>query len=257
MEKFNVNFQTDKVLELWHILSDKGYLCFDKITNVKVSVKKKKRNEGMPFNSRARIETALYRIEDTLNYMNTIPLGVNPQRMQAFDFYDFVNCEVVVIDCIEVLAHIFDLKTEILELKAKNDIFRDSGTDNDFVKYIRSLASVHPLDTSGHPKYNGYENFHCSPRAYWDSTMQDGKDLTIAIYDSANTENELEYLRVSIDDFVKVLQRWINFIDVIAIAVKDYEKKSIEKYRLISMKNPDDFDDYVDYIKYLKEKYIK
>ena len=147
MEKFNVNFQTDKVLELWHILSDKGYLCFDKITNVKVSVKKQKRNEGMPFNSRARIETALYRIEDTLNYMNTIQLGVNPQRMQAFDFYDFVNCEVVVIDCIEVLAHIFDLETEILELKAKNDIFRDSGTDNDFVKYIRSLASVHPLDT--------------------------------------------------------------------------------------------------------------
>lgn len=257
MEKFNLNFQTDKVLELWHILSDKGYLCFDKITNVKVSVKKQKRNEGMPFNSRARIETALYRIEDTLNYINTIPLGVDPQRMQAFDFYDFVNCEVVVIDCIEVLAHIFNLETEILELKAKKDIFRDSGTDNDFVKYIRSLASVHPLDTSGHPKYNGYENFHCSPRAYWDSTMQDGKDLTIAIYDSANTENELEYLRVSIDDFVKVLQRWINFIDVIAIAVKDYEKKSIEEYRLISMKNPDDFDDYVDYIKYLKEEYIK
>ena len=43
MEKFNLNFQTDKVLELWHILSDKGYLCFDKITNVKVSVKKQKR----------------------------------------------------------------------------------------------------------------------------------------------------------------------------------------------------------------------
>ena len=40
---------------------------------------------------------------------------------------------------------------------------------------------------------------------------------------------------------------------MIAIAVKDYEKKSIEEYRLISMKNPDDFDDYVDYIKYLKE----
>lgn len=67
----------------------------------------------------------------------------------------------------------------------------------------------------------------------------------------------MEYLRVSIDDFVKVLQRWINFIDVIAIAVKDYEKKSIEEYRLISMKNSDDFDDYVDYIKYLKEEYIK
>ena len=43
MEKLNVNFQTDKVLELWHILSDKGYLCFDKITNVKVSEEAKKK----------------------------------------------------------------------------------------------------------------------------------------------------------------------------------------------------------------------
>lgn len=255
MNKFNVNFQADKVHKLWLILSDKGYLCFDKITNV--NVKTKKKNENMPFISRARIETALYRIEDTLNYMNAIPLGANPQRLAAFDFYDFINCEVVVIDCIEVLAHIFGLETDIIDLKNKNDIFNGNGTDNDFVKYIRSLASVHPLDTSGHPKYNGYENFHCSPRAYWDSTMQDGKDLTITIYDSANNQNELEYLRVGIDDFVRFLKRWIDFIDVIAIAVKDYERKSIAEYRLIPMKRPCDFEQYVDYIEYLKEEYIK
>ena len=63
MKRFNVNFQIDKVLELWQILSEKGYLCFDKITNAKIGRK------DIPFNSRARIETALYRIEDTLNYM--------------------------------------------------------------------------------------------------------------------------------------------------------------------------------------------
>ena len=140
MNKFNVNFQIDKIQELWIVLSDKGYLCFDKITNVKVETKKK--NKSMPFNSRARIETALYRMEDTLNYMNTIPLGINPQRLAAFDFYDFVNCEVVVIDCIETLAHIFGCETEISNLKQKNDIFNGSGTDNNFVKYVRSLASV-------------------------------------------------------------------------------------------------------------------
>lgn len=37
MKRFNVNFQIDKVLELWQILSEKGYLCFDKITNVKIA----------------------------------------------------------------------------------------------------------------------------------------------------------------------------------------------------------------------------
>ena len=246
-----MNFQIDKVLELWQILSEKGYLCFDKITNAKIGRK------DIPFNSRARIETALYRIEDTLNYMNKIELGVNRERMQAFDFYDFINCEVVVIDCIEALAHIFGLEKEISEIKGKRDVFRGDGTDNDFVKYVRSLASVHPLDTSGHPKYNGHENFHCSPRAYWDSAMQDGMDLTITIYDSANTQNELEYLRVRVDDFVKVLQRWIDFMDVIMTAIRDYERKTIAEYKETSMKMPCEFDNYVDYIRYLKEEYIK
>lgn len=251
MRNFNVNFQIDKINELWNVLSDKGYLCFDKDMEVKINRK------DFTFNARARIETALYRIGDTLNYMNTIPLGTNPQRMQAFDFYDFVNCEVVVVDCIEILAHIFECEKGISDLKQKRDIFNGNGTDNDFVKYVRSLASVHPLDTSGHPKYNGYENFHCSPRAYWDSTMQDGKDLTIAIYDSANTANELEYLRVSIADFVTFLQRWIDFIDVIKVGIKEYEIRRIEENKQTPMKTPCDFENYVDYIDYLKKEYIK
>lgn len=255
MKKYDVNFKIDKIQELWLTLSDKGFLCFDKITNV--SVKSKKKQNNMPFNSRARIETALYRIEDTLKYMNTIPLGTNPQRMQAFDFYDFVNCEVVVIDCIEMLGHIFGCESDISKLKQKNDIFKRNGTDNDFVKYVRSLASVHPLDTSRHPDYNGYENFHCSPRTYWDSTSQDGKDITITIYDSANKQNELEFLRVSINDFVSFLQRWIDLLDIIAIAVKDYERESIEEYKRSVMKTPSDFECYTDYIKYLKEEYIR
>lgn len=59
MKKYDVNFKIDKIQELWLTLSDKGFLCFDKITNV--SVKSKKKQNNMPFNSRARIETALYR----------------------------------------------------------------------------------------------------------------------------------------------------------------------------------------------------
>ena len=56
--------------------------------------------------------------------------------------------------------------------------------------------------------------------------MQDGMDLTITIYDSANMQNELEYLRVRVDDFVKVLQRWIDFMDVIMTAIRDYENRT-------------------------------
>lgn len=45
MKKYDVNFKIDKIQELWLTLSDKGFLCFDKITNVSVKSKKKQNNE--------------------------------------------------------------------------------------------------------------------------------------------------------------------------------------------------------------------
>lgn len=260
LKKFNVDFKTDKVIDLWIALSDKGFLCFDKVTNVNVRLKKKKNNRPtsyMPFKSRTRLDCALNRIEDTLEYMNTIHLGSTVGKRSAFDFYDFVNCEMVVIDCIESIAKIFDMEQEIENLKQERSIFNGAGTDMDFVKYIRSLASVHPLNTTCHPKFNGYENFHCSPRAYWDSSILDDRDLTIVICDSANPNDEYDFIGIRVSDFVDYLNKWIDFIDDILVSIKKYEMDRIEHYRKIPMKSLSDFTSYPDYITYLKSEYVE
>lgn len=260
LKKFSVNFTTDKITDLWIALSDKGFLCFDKVMDVYVPLKKPRNDKRiikMPFKSRARIDSALNRIEDTLEYMNTIPLGSTAGKRAAFDFYDFVNCEMVVIDCIESIARIFDMESEIKNLKGKRNIFNGSGTDIDFVKYIRSLASVHPLDTSAHPKFHGYENFHCSPRAYWDSSLLDDRDLTVVIYDSTKSADDYTFIGIKVSDFVDYLNEWINFIDDVIIAIKKYEINEIERYKHVQMKQMSDFSLYPDYIEYLKIEYLK
>lgn len=260
MKKFNIHFKTDKVTELWITLSDKGFLCFDKVTNVRVRLKQKRNGKSiwsMPFKSRARLDCALNRMEDTLEYMNTIQLGSTVGKRSAFDFYDFVNCEMVVIDCIESIAKIFDMGSELKSLKQEKNIFNEAGTDVEFVKYIRSLASVHPLNTAWHTEFNGYENFHCSPRAYWDCSLVDDRDLTVAIYDSASSNDEYKFIGIKISDFVDYLNKWINFIDKILVVIKQYETDRMEQYRKIQMKSVSDFSSYPAYIAYLKSEYVE
>lgn len=137
MNKYILDLKTDKVKDLWLALSERDFLCFDKKSDVKVNFKKKVKGKSsgkMPFKSRARLYSALNRIEDTLEYMNTISLGSTINKRAAFDFYDFINNECVVIDCIEKVAEIFGMNKEIAELKKTNEIFKMKGTDNDFVK---------------------------------------------------------------------------------------------------------------------------
>lgn len=116
---------------------------------------------------------------------------------------------------------------------------------------------MHPLETAGHPNYNGYENFHCSPRAYWDYSSFDNRDLTIVVYDAAVNEDDFITIGIEISDFVDYLNKWIGFIDEIIFAIKKYEKKSVEEYRNIPMKSVTDFAMYSEYIAYLKSEYIK
>ncbi len=165
LKKFNIDFKTDKVIGLWMALSDKGFLCFDKVTNVNVRLRKKKNNRFtnyMPFKSRARLDCALNRIEDTLKYMNTIPLGSTAGKRSA-------TC---------------------------------------------------------HPQFNRYND-------------------------------EYDFIGIRVSDFVEYLNRWIDFIDKILIAVKKFETDRIEHYKKIPMKFVSEFSAYSDYIAYLMSEYVE
>ena len=96
-----------------------------------------------------RICAIMDRLDDTVNYINGMVLGECHNR-SAFDFYEFINCSYIVIDCIKSIAEIYSL--DLSELEDSKSVFGDpflsGGTDGLFFNYIRSLCAVHPICTS-------------------------------------------------------------------------------------------------------------
>lgn len=259
MGEYTFSFDTTKIQELERALWNRGFLCFDKESEVKVipmqGTGKKKRTEKVQFKSRARIDCALYRIKDTIEYLNTLKIGCNHEIKQAFDFYEFLVYECIIIDCIESLAKMFDVEQELRTLKRKQEIFNKNGSDWDYVEYIRSLCIVHPLETAFHPDYNDYRNFHCSRTVRWDTTAQDGCDLTAVIYNPLYSDTEFHFIRLKVSQFEEFLRNCINFLDKIIDGVKKYEIVGIEKYKSQIIKQPIQYRVYSEYIIALSNEY--
>lgn len=258
MSEYTFSFDITKIDELENVLWNRGFLCFDKESEVNVKLMPgsgKKRIEKIPFKSRARIDCALHRIKDILEYLNTLKIGCNHEIRQAFDFYEFLIYECIIIDCIESLAKIFCVEQELNALKTQQNIFHNNGSDWDYVEYIRSLCIVHPLETAFHPDYNDYKNFHCSRTVRWDSTSQDGYDLTAIIYDPMYSDTEFRFIRLKVSQFEEFLKACINFLDKIIDGVKKYEIVGIEKYKNRIIKQPTEYTVYSEYIVALSKEY--
>lgn len=259
MNEYTFSFNTTKIDELESILWNRGFLCFDKKSEVNVRTipkqGKKTRTGSILFSSRARIDCALHRMKDILNYLNTMEIGSNRGLSQAYDFYEFLIYECVIIDCIETLAKIFNIEQELDLLKSQQNIFQKNGSDWDYVEYIRSLCIIHPLATAFHPNYNGYGNFHCCRAVRWDNTWQDGYDLTAVIYDPRYSDTEFSFIRLKVSQFEDFLKVCINFLDNIINGVKKYEVSGIEQYRKQVIRKPEECTSYSEYILALSKEY--
>lgn len=159
------------------------------------------------------------------------------------------------MDCIRILAGIFGVKKELDSLKAQHDIFDGNGSGWDYVEYIRSLCIIHPLGTARHPNFNGYRNCHCSQKTYWDSSLQDGYDLTAVIYDPMYSDSDFKFVCLKVSQFEMFLKKCIDFIDKIIEGVKLYEVIGIEKYRKKIIKQPTEFVEYSEYIREIEKEY--
>lgn len=206
------------------------------------------------------IYASLNRIEDTLLYINSLELGREQKHRSAFDFFDFLNNMYVVIHCIKTLGQIFDVpKDEFIAIETATDCFDQkgidgTGTDNDFFEYIRSLASVHPVDTGMHPAYHGYEKMHCSPFVVWtmEQYWKEG-DLSVHIYTSEKN-GQTVLLDLWVNGFERYLQKWIDFIDVIVVAVNKFNEQTAQEYIDKPIKRIEEFGAYDQYIDNLREE---
>lgn len=203
-----------------------------------------------------RICAIMDRLDDTLEYINGMELGGNVFKRSAFDFYEFINCAYVIIDCIKTMGRIFDIDRQIFKnvensQEVFGDEYSDDGTDHEFFSYIRSLCVVHPLCTSNHEKYIRNVKFHCCPYVIWERNG----NLVACIYTS-QVNNSTIRLQLHINQFEEYLKKWIELIPQIIEAKEKYVDDIYEEFKKIPIKSLDDFDgNVIDYLTYLKIEY--
>lgn len=130
-----------------------NFTC-EKKANFKSPEKRGKSIETQAYNC---ICACLDRIDELVTHCNTLELK------SLFGLYDIFNYGQTLIDCISMISKIYNVPYE-----AKNDIscFNQkgndgSGNDEKYFKYLRSLCSVHPVETSQHKIYQGDEPEWC------------------------------------------------------------------------------------------------
>ncbi|WP_370838234.1 hypothetical protein [Intestinibacter bartlettii] len=196
------------------------------------------------------------RLDDTVDYLNQLKLNTGKYRRSAFDFYDFMNNSAVVCDCIKELAQIFDVDDE--EIKTSSEIFNQTGTDgkgtdSNYFKYLRSLCSVHPIETSRHKRYQDNE-FECSPYVTWNDNfiyVNDDCDIYAVVYTSKEG-NSFKRVKIYISQIFEYIEKRVGFIEKIIYSIEDYQQRTIDDFRNEEIKCESEFDNYINYLKNLK-----
>ena len=258
MKKYRFHFNTQYVTDLRNAVNDRRKQSID-------NVHKDKQVKG-EYYAWGRTCAAMDRLQDTLDYLNSMELCGSKNNRSAFDFYDFVNSAYVVIDCIKTLGHIFRVGDTLIQgidnsLSVFEGAANSAGTDGEYFEYIRSLCAVHPLCTNHRSEYLNGRQFHCCPFVIWSShpchPASISADLTAIIYPSGRWDMPL-YLGLYVSQFEKYLEKWIDLIPTIIEAKNKYTDSEYERLRNTPiMSFSEHSDNIVLYLQYLKGEYCK
>lgn len=205
-----------------------------------------------------KICAIMNRLDDTVEYLNTIELNTGKYKRSAFDFFDFMNNASVVIDCVKELSKIFEVSDS--EIKNSTNIFNKvgsdgNGTDEKYFEYLRSLCSVHPVETSRHKRYQD-NDFECSPYVVWNNNLRrnnDDCDIYAVVYTSKDNES-FKRVRIYIEQVFKYVEIRVNFIEKIIDYIDNYQKDMILKLKKQHIKNDIEFNSYIEYLTNLDEE---
>ena len=198
------------------------------------------------------------RLDDTVEYLNTLELNTGKYKRSAFDFFDFMNNASVVIDCVKELSKIFEVSDS--EIKNSTNIFNKvgsdgNGTDEKYFEYLRSLCSVHPVETSRHKRYQD-NDFECSPYVLWNNSLRlfnDDCDIYAVVYTSKDNES-FKRVGIYIEQVFKYVEIRVNFIEKIIDYIDTYQKDMILKLKKQHIKNDTEFNSYIEYLTNLDEE---
>jgi hypothetical protein len=198
-----------------------------------------------------RICAIMDRLDDTVEYLNGLELNSGKYKRSAFDFFDFMNNASVIIDCVNELGKIFDY--DFSQINSECFIFDKrgadgKGSDKQYFEYLRSLCSVHPIETSRHQRYQENE-FECSPFVVWvnDRFWEGEGDLHVRVYTSQRDE-QIKRINIEVSKVFKYVDYRYNLISNIIEKIEEYQMSIIEKFKERYIKRVEEFDSYNEYL---------
>ncbi|PGQ46313.1 hypothetical protein, partial [Bacillus cereus] len=198
------------------------------------------------------------RLDDTVDYLNRIKLNTGRYSRSAFDFYDFLNNASVVVDCIKQLAKLFDVPDDKIKLSTNifNQLGKDEqGTDERYFEYIRSLCSVHPIETSRHKRYQD-NKFECSPYVMWNNELisyDNDCDIYAVVYTNKDEET-LKRVKIYISQIFEYVKTRVEFVKDITDGIDQYQRAIIAGFKQKTIKQESEFDTYIEYLKNLDKE---
>ena len=249
-QKFRINMDLTIINKLQNTINENQNISINKEFSKRIGKDIKK------FNSWDIVCAIMDRIKDTCEYLNTLELNTGEYTRSAFDFINFINNAKVIVDCVNDFANVYDVSfknenksTEIFKQIGK----KGQGTDLKYFRYIRSLCSVHPNDTSRHSEYQD-NDFECSPFVLWNNGIySDDNDIHIVVYTS-----EVDKFPKNINMKIKDIFNFINYryglIKKIISAIESYQKEIIAQFKNRRINQPEEFKNYIEYLEYLKKE---
>lgn len=236
----------EKVNE-WHNFT------YEKQANFKSPEKRGKVIKAQAYNC---LCACMDRIDELVEHCNTLDIN------SLFGLYDIFNYGQTLVDCISMISKIYDIPYETEgDISCFNQKGSDgSGNDEKYFKYLRSLCSVHPIETSQHKVYQGDEPEWCPyisghsavfPMLVINNPELKGADFYAVVY-----RNDMEfnkYVPIRISEIMQYLNKRYEHIENIIQAIDRYNNDIVEKLIEKHIPLPEEFDDYVDYLFSLKD----
>ena len=258
MKTFRFNYDIRLANQLRDAVNEKQNLSLEK--------EHKHEKANYVYHAWDRICAIMDRLEDTINHVNGLELGNCELNRSAFDFYEFINCCYVIIDCIKTMGCIFGIDSKLIEdIEKSKEIFGDKystdGYDGSFFEYVRSICVVHPLYTNRQKAYLSQSKFHCCPFVYWEKekvlSPSNDCDLIAIIYTSQKGSNTIR-LPLYIKEFERYLKKWVDFIPQVIKSIENYTDNIYSDLRNQPVMFLADFENNAaEYLSYLKGEYSR
>lgn len=150
----------------------------------------------------------------------------------------------------------FQIKLDMSVIRNLRNVINNEqhiSMNKKYFKYIRSLCSGHPSDTSFYKEMYQDNDFECSPFVIWNSGIfSNDYDIDIVVYTNAKGSHT-KRIGLKIEEIFQYVKYRYNLIKKIIESIQKYQQEIIQVYKNTFLKNENEFDSYIEYLEYLKE----